>query len=269
MIGRLHRGNAPLVVSLFHGLGGDADSSYLHRVGLLLHQKLGASILRMNLRGQGEGFGRSRFIYHSGSAPDIYAVIKQAREFFPSAFHVGIGFSLSANMILNLAASEKRDGPDYVIAVNPPTDLEACCASLRRWKNRLYDASFVSKLRKDKAKRELFYKLSPVSIPYGSTLWDFDEIYTAREGGFKNRDHYYRECSSASRLKDILVKTTIIMSQDDPFIPCDSLLGVTLSSQTNVILAKSGGHLGYLEKTGRGYTRWMDNKILELVTAVI
>ena len=59
---------------LVHGLAGSADASYVVRVGRRL-SALGVRVVRVNLRGAGEGFGLARGIYHAGRSDDLRQVV--------------------------------------------------------------------------------------------------------------------------------------------------------------------------------------------------
>src|SRR2546427_369263 len=51
------------------------------------------------------------------------------------------------------------------------------------------------------------------------TLREFDEVYTAPDGGYQNADDYYDRAGARHVLAGIEVPTLIITAQDDPFIP--------------------------------------------------
>ena len=59
-----------------------------------------------------------------------------------------------------------------------------------------------------------------VFLPSGSekTILEFDKSYTAPAAGYKNVDDYYSKCSAKGYLENISVPTTILCSEDDPFI---------------------------------------------------
>ncbi len=55
---------------LVHGLAGCADANYMGRLSQRLIA-LGIRVVRMNLRGSGDGFGLARQIYHAGRSDDL------------------------------------------------------------------------------------------------------------------------------------------------------------------------------------------------------
>ena len=60
---------------LVHGLAGCADANYVVRVSRLLLE-LGIRVVRVNLRGSGDGFGLARQIYHAGRSDDLRQVVR-------------------------------------------------------------------------------------------------------------------------------------------------------------------------------------------------
>jgi predicted alpha/beta-fold hydrolase len=258
---RLARGSSDVVVYLFHGLGGDADRDYMRRIAALAWSQ-GHSVMAVNHRGAGEGRGGARHPYHSGATGDAATVIQAGRGFFPEHRHVAIGFSLSGNILLLLAGRDHHLAqPDAIIAANPPVDLDHCSRLMERGLNRIYDLRFVRMLRKQVRERYEFGLLDkPILIPAGSTLRDFDAIYTAPEGGFRDRADYYETCSSGPHLAAIATPTVILSSLDDPFAPGADIERQPRSSFVHLHMERTGGHMGYL---GRGVPsrRWLDAAI--------
>src|SRR5262245_6714409 len=131
---------------LFHGLGGSADSKYMQACGQALIEE-GHSVLLVNHRGSGEGSDYATGIYHSGAVADVAAVIRFAKAQRPKLRVTAVGFSLSANLLLNAGALVKRDLPDRIVAVNPPIDLHVTSKLMIQPQNLVYDQKFVRDLR--------------------------------------------------------------------------------------------------------------------------
>ncbi len=96
-------GTSDTRVVLVHGLSGDADSDYMRRTALVA-QRLGHHVWAVNLRNAGSGRGLARRPYHSGSVADLRAVLELSRAQDPHLRRVLVGFSLSGNLALLLAA---------------------------------------------------------------------------------------------------------------------------------------------------------------------
>jgi predicted alpha/beta-fold hydrolase len=251
------------VIYLFHGLGGNTDADYIQRTAALC-LKRGYTVYTINHRGCGAGAGRARHPYHSGRAEDLSAVIAFGRARHPRARHAAIGFSLSANALLLLLGGERaKVVPDYAVAVNAPIDLEACSRLLGQTLslNRIYDVRFLNLCRRDLAiKRRHGLLGARYNVPFLAKLRDFDEIYVAPAGGFKNREEYYDTCSAGKYVDRIRVPTVVLHAEDDPFIPLDGYRRAKFSPACRVHIEKVGGHMGYLSRTVTefGTRRWQD-----------
>ena len=244
-------GHTNTVVIFFHGLGGNAGSYYIRRnAGLAAAQ--GHSIISVNHRGAGQGQGLARKPYHCGSTRDVAAVFGYARKRFPGRRIVALGFSLSAAMLVLLLGRDKHlEQPDAALAINPPGDLEACSQRLLRGMNRLYDRRFLNLFQ-----AHVQGHPEAPALPSIATLRDFDEAYTAPQGGFKDRADYYAQCSCGPHLAHVETPLVLLSSEDDPFAPASDLGPASSSVHRHV--ERHGGHCGYLGRTPHGTFRWMD-----------
>lgn len=177
----------------------------------------------------------------------------------PHHKHVAIGFSLSANALLLLAAKVRAEvQPDLAIAVNGPINLERASLLLQEGLNRVYEIRFTKEL-------ERYMKMNrPQDIGDFSLvkdLRDFDDLYTAPLGGFKNKEDYYETCSAKQYLSKINIPTVILTSEDDPFVSVEDYLDGEYSPLVALHIEKHGGHMGYLTKKGLGHERWLDHAL--------
>ena len=268
---RIARGTSGRVVYLFHGLGGSVDRDYMQRAAARFGA-LGDSIVAVNHRGCGEGAGLARRPYHSGVMEDAAAVIGLGRSWFPKARHLAIGYSLSANILLLLLGKDV-DGelpkPDAVLAVNPPVDLDACSLRMERGLNRLYDLRFMRLLRREvEARFKAGLLAKPLSLPRFATLRDFDDAYTAPEGGFQNKEDYYATCSSGPHLASIRLPAVILGAEDDPIAPGADVRKYAFSETVRVHIEPHGGHVGYLSRDLPG-RRWLEEALVHYARIVV
>ncbi len=263
-------GAADVVLYLFHGLGGSGEADYMKRQVMLARQR-GYKVYAVNHRGCGAGRGLARGPYHSGRGDDMGEVIRFGRQRHPDHFHVGVGFSLSGNAMLLLASGVRGVvPPDLAVSVNAPIQLERSVIALKRGFSRLYDLRFNIRCRRDVRRRFRDGLLENCyDIPVLGTLHDFDDIYTAPEGGFKHREDYYATCSSARYLKQIDIPTVMLTSKDDPMVDYRDYLDADLSSKIHFHLEERGGHMGYLhrERTPLGTNRWLDYALDRYISA--
>jgi predicted alpha/beta-fold hydrolase len=248
-------GSKNVVVYLFHGLGGSADAAYMQRTALIC-QRLGYHVFLNNHRGCGQGVGLATEPYHSGRSEDLSEVIGYGRRLFPGHLHLAVGFSLSANALLLLCAGVRAKAlPDGAIAVNGPIHLDRASIKLTQGLNLIYDQRFVLELKRY-VKENLPQGLERLQSV--TTLRDFDELYTAPIGGFKNRADYYQRCSAKPQLKNIQLPVVLLTAKDDPFVSPEDYVEAELSDHVLLHLEESGGHMGYLMQQERGFQRWLD-----------
>jgi predicted alpha/beta-fold hydrolase len=104
------------------------------------------------------------------------------------------------------------------------------------------------------------------------TIRDFDERYTAVDGGYKDADDYYRRASALRLIPSIRVPSLIIHAQDDPFIPFQPLFDADVTSNPYVLLLAPprGGHVGFVAAdTNNGEDRfWAENRAVEFCRLV-
>jgi len=257
---RVAPGQTGTVLYLFHGLGGSADADYMRRSAAMFWGQ-GHTVVATNHRGAGEGRGLAARPYNMGSTADIAAVLETGRRLFPDQLHVAVGFSLSATVLLLLLSRDREKGlsqPDRAIAVNPVVNMERCSRRMSRGLNRLYDIRFVNTLRRQIHERWKSGLMSEcVDISRTMTLREFDAVFTAPSGGFRDRDDYYEQCTCGPHLRQIQVPSVILSSLDDPFATARDFEGLEIAAATHLHIEPRGGHMGYL---GRGIPRrrWMD-----------
>lgn len=267
-----HPGHTNSVVSLYHGLSGDVHADYMQRTALLC-RRLGHTVVLVNHRGAGVGAPYAKHPYHSGRSEDVSEVLKALRQKFPGKKQIAIGYSMSGNILLCLLGGFRgEEKPDGAITVNAPVNLERGATLLKSGFNRVYDIRFVKRLRQDireKYRRGLIDK--QYAIPWWSTVHEFDRIYTAEAGGFKDREDYYTTCSAMSYMGNIDRPTYMLTAADDPFIAVEDYHRLSLPKNMHLHVESCGGHLGYISKkpTPLGSYRWMDYYLNEALSALI
>ena len=268
LVVRAFAGTSGLRVHLFHGLSGSADADYMRRTAHALRAR-GHAVWAVNHRGCGEGRGLARGPYHAGSAEDLAAVLQASREDGEDARHVAIGFSLSGNaLVLGLARGLVPEDTGW-IAVCPPVDIARTTDDLRRGLRRLYELRFLWRLRRAVRERRLDGLAErDVDIPLFASLRAFDGLYTAPEGGFRDADDYYARCSCGPHLADVRTPGVVLAAADDPFVDPRAYDAVRVPEEVLLHLERTGGHVGFLERRGRGIGRWLDEALVHYVEAL-
>ncbi len=244
------------IILLVHGLTGSASSNYLIRITQALVQQ-GFLVMRMNLRGCGEGKGLAKKLYYGGCSEDTRAVLLWLAAKFPNSPVTQMGFSLGANVTLKMAGEMGNNiagNIDSLAAISPPLDLEA---SVHLMSKTIFNTHFVAALKREIAQLNVQFSFS--------NLYEFDDIYTAPQNGFKNAHDYYKHCSSQHFIEKITLPTFILHAKDDPVVGIKSFLRLPQKKNFDNLITNNGGHLGWLGPTGSYGYRWMDKAVLQWV----
>lgn len=258
---------------LVHGLEGCTDSHYMIGIGQKAW-RAAFNVVRMNQRNCGGTEHLTPTLYHGGLSQDLYAVIKELvdRDQLPAICIVG--YSMGGNLALKLAGEVGATLPQLtgIVAVCPNIHPAACVTALQQPRNWIYHTYFLSNLkRRLKRKAQWFpgkWDLAPLDSI--RTLWEFDEYYTAKDGGFRDAADYYDQSGARHVLDKITVPTLLITAQDDPFIPFETFEIAPLRSNSAIqFLAPShGGHCGFLQRPRDDEDLyWAENRILDFLQA--
>src|SRR5271169_768956 len=211
-----------LTLLIVHGLEGSSQSGYM--LGTAAKAlAAGMNVVRMNMRNCGNTEKLTSTLYHSGLSGDLAAVVRQLiREDHLTRIAL-VGYSMGANLVLNLVGEWGTAKPDQVLAsatVSPVMDLAASSRALHNRSNIVYELKFVRGLsRLFRRKAKLFPGRYDVSrLQNISSIREFDEKITAPYSGFKDADDYYAKVSSSRRAERIAIPSLILYSADDPFI---------------------------------------------------
>lgn len=241
------------------GLGGSARSSYIKRLGLKCVQK-GYRVVRLNLRGTGQGKGLAAKPYHACCSDDVAAVLRELGYANVSI----VGCSLGGTIALRLGRDpEVQPYVRRIIAICPPLDLQPAVKRIDA--HFFYRRYFVYSLKQEVRTNA---RLLNVSLPEGfnriRTLYEFDDVYTGPQAGFEGADDYYAEGSLGQQWDRILYPTRVLFSGDDPFVEPQISSDTPTPRHVRLAMTDRGGHLGFLaspwSQTGM---RWLDTVILD------
>jgi predicted alpha/beta-fold hydrolase len=233
---------------IVHGLGGSDASTYTVSLGRLAFAR-GWHVVRMNMRGCGDGEALCPLLYNAGLDTDLLAVVDEILRRVPRLALAG--FSLGANLALLMLGRRRSvlpPGLATAVAVSPPVDLSACADAIRAPRNRLYEARFVRMLaqayrRRASTRPDLF----PADLERGlGSVRAFDDRITAPFGGFENAADYYARSSAGPWLASIDRPTLMLAAADDPMIPVASVERWPLSPSVTLEVTPTGGHVGFV-----------------------
>ncbi len=276
LLGYSHWQNNPRAsptVVLVHGLEGSADSHYMHGITAKAYSA-GFNVLRMNQRTCGGTDHLTPTLYNSGRSKDFRRILHELTVMEGMNRIWFIGYSMGGNLVLK-AAGEL--GSSYssltgIVAVSPNIDPSQCVAALEQPGNWLYHRHFLSGLKaRMKRKAKIFPgKWDLDALRSIKSIRQFDEVFTARDGGYTNCADYYDRAGARHVMQDIAVPTLIITAHDDPFIPFSmfDIPAIKRNPNIKLLTPRYGGHCGFLQKGRAGGDHfWAEQKILEVVSA--
>lgn len=241
------------LIILLHGLEGHAQRPYVTAAAKLFNGN-GVDAVCVNFRGCSGEDNLLYRSYHSGATDDLEAVVTHAisNKNYSKIYLKGI--SLGGNLILKYLG-ERNNLPQEIkaaIAVSVPCYLYGSAKELHAFKNTLFHDRFKRHLvNRLKIKQKKFTnELSAEAIASIKTLYDFDNVYTAKAHGFKNAEAYYEACSSLQFLPKIKTPTLIINALNDSFLSPECYPVKEAKNNPNLYLEmpKHGGHMGFIAK---------------------
>ena len=176
-------------------------------------------------------------------------------------------------MTLLTLAREKAGLPDAwaaAIAVCPPLDMSRCADALELGGNFIYQNRFTRSLCRSYRVRQ---RLAPERYALGrergiTTLREFDDVVTAHYGGYHDAEHYYRTVSTGPWLEKIDRATLVLGTNNDPFIPHESLVGWPLSEHVRVEIADGAGHVGFVAPSRAPRYFWAADRIVDFIEVI-
>jgi predicted alpha/beta-fold hydrolase len=258
----------PITVIL-HGLGGTASSPHVQRLAVMLLGR-GVRVVRVNLRGAGEGVSLARGVYHACRSEDVRAALRFVRGWGESPLWL-VGLSLGGGLALRVAGELNERpvaGLTRVAAVCPPIDLVRCCELLGAPANHYYNQMFVRIVVAEARERQRhFPDLPPLRLPSRLTFRQFDELYTAPRCGFAGALDYYRRGSVVDLVPSIPVPTFILTARDDPFITVEPLERMRLPRHVQTRIVPNGGHVGFVGWDSAWGVRWAERRVVDWLMA--
>lgn len=248
------QGSQPYTLSLFHGLGGDAQADYIRRSAAIAFD-MGWNVILVNHRGSLPHLKANK-TYHSGRGEDAEQVIAWARKKFPNTKQFALGFSMSGSILLNLLSYRHGyEQPDAAVVVNAPLRLDRSSELLRKGFSKIYDYRFYLILKKIILEKDPDQKL-PL---FGPTV-QIDRLYTAPKNGFSDENDYYNKCSAWEHVGKIKTPTFVLTSMDDPFVDFTNYQTAVWNENVHLTYQKYGGHMGYYSKKNdpKYGRRWLD-----------
>jgi len=244
-------GSVPPLLVLFHGLEGSSSSHYAQAFAVVAAAH-GWDFAVPHFRGCSGELNLAPRAYHSGDHEEIDWVLRRFQSEQPERPVLAVGVSLGGNALLRWAAEWGQEASRVVsgiAAVCAPLDLAASGAHIDQGFNRrVYARMFLrTMVSKAEAKWRQFPGLFDLEAARrATTLYAFDNVFTAPLHGFRDTDDYWRRAASKPRLADIGVPALVVNARNDPFVPSSSLpTQSSVGSAVTLWQPGSGGHVGF------------------------
>ncbi|MBP0129315.1 MAG: alpha/beta fold hydrolase [Nitrospira sp.] len=256
---------------LVHGLEGSSESHYMQGIAAKAY-RAGINVIRLNQRTCGGTEQLTPTLYNSGLSQDYRAIVQELASLDRLTRIWLVGYSMGGNLILKAAGElgSSEAALAGAIAVCPNIDPTQCAKALEEPRNWLYHYHFLTKLKaRMKRKAALFpWRWDLTELDRIHLISQFDDRYTASDGGYASGPDYYDRAGSRHVLDKIAVPTTIVTAQDDPFIPYSmfSLAAIKRNPLIRLTSPRYGGHCGFIQGTQSNEDRfWVESRIVESI----
>ena len=264
------RAASPTVV-LVHGLEGSSESPYMRGIAEKAY-RLGFNIVRMNQRTCGGTEHLTPTLYNSGLSEDYRIIIEELVRVDKLSRIWLIGYSMGGNLVLKAAGEigTTERALAGVAAVCPNIDPTVCARALETPRNWIYHRHFLTRLKSRLRRKAALFpgKWDLRGLEHISRISEFDDRYTAPDGGYRNGADYYDRAGARHVLDLIAVPTLIITAQDDPFIPHSmfTVPSVSRHPRIRIVAPRHGGHCGFIHREDeREDAYWAENRIVDFL----
>lgn len=242
---------APLVV-LFHGLEGSSASHYAQAFASQTARR-GWRLALPHFRGCSGEINMAPRAYHSGDAQEIDWMLKACHNHHAGPV-LAVGVSLGGNALMRWAGEigvAARPFTRAIAAISAPLDLTASGHAIDRGLNRhIYTRMFLQTMKPRAMEKLAQYPglFDAQALMAATTLYDFDNAFTAPVHGFDNTDDYWLRASAKPGLSKIRVPALVLNARNDPFVPAWSLPQAHEVGQwVTLWQPATGGHVGFPE----------------------
>lgn len=256
---------------LVHGLEGSSESRYMRGISAKAY-RAGFNVIRMNQRTCGGTEHLTSTLYNSGLSGDYRTILNELAHRDGLDRIWLIGYSMGGNLVLKAAGELSQTEPALagVAAVCPNINPTVCARALEEPRNFIYHRHFLTRLKSRLRKKAALLpgKWDLSQLDRIATISEFDDRYTAHDGGYRDGADYYDRAGARHVLDAIAVPTLIITAQDDPFIPYSMFTVPTIQRHPHICVAapRYGGHCGFFHRGRNGEDPyWAENRIVDFL----
>jgi predicted alpha/beta-fold hydrolase len=234
--------------------------------------RAGFNVIRMNQRTCGGTEHLTPTLYNSGLSGDYRTILGELTHQDGLDRIWLVGYSMGGNLVLKAAGELGASEPAFagVIAVCPNIDPTHCVRALEQPRNWVYHRHFLVSLKARLRRKAALFpdKWDLSGLDRIARISEFDDRYTARDGGYLNGPDYYDRAGSRHVLDSIAVPTLIITAQDDPFIPYPmfAIRPIQQHPRISLVAPRHGGHCGFFQWGRNGEdSYWAENRVVDFM----
>ncbi len=246
----------------FHGWEGSEDSTYVLSCARFVYE-LGYSVFRLNFRDHGDTHHLNRDLFHSARLSEVENAFRQVASRVGDLPVYLVGFSLGGNFALRVVKScsnKPVTNLKHVFAISPVIDPLRSSPIIDE--NKLIQRYFHKKWTASMAKKQAAFPgvYDFTEVLAERTVMGMSDVFIRSYSEFESADEYFHAYGiQDDDLIDTRVRTSIVMSNDDPVLNASDVMKLNLSSQVTRIMLDHGGHNGFFQSL-RGPT-WYDDYI--------
>lgn len=184
-----------------------------------------------------------------------------------------LGISLGGNALMCWAGEAGQAASHQVssvVSICSPLDLTASGRAIDTGFNKWVYARMFLQTMKPRALAKLRQHpglFDAQLLSRATTLYEFDNVFTAPLHGYKNTDDYWARASAKPRLQHIAIPALVLNARNDPFIPAESLPKQNeVSRHVTLWQPADGGHVGFVSGTFPGDLLEMPKAVMEWMT---
>jgi hypothetical protein len=262
--------HAPLLV-LFHGLEGSSSSHYAQ--AFAQEAKLrGWHMAVPHFRGCSGELNWAPRAYHSGDFEEVGWMLSRFQMQHQGPIFA-VGISLGGNALMRWAGEMGHSANQVVqgiASVCSPIDLTASGHAIDSGFNKAVYARMFLATMKPRAMQKLAQfpgLFDQQELRAASTLYAFDNVFTAPLHGFNGTDDYWDRASAKPGLSRVQVPALVLNARNDPFIPADCLpTQDQVSDHVTLWQPEEGGHVGFASGTFPADLQEMPWAVMEWMT---
>ncbi|HEY6260323.1 MAG TPA: alpha/beta fold hydrolase [Nitrospiraceae bacterium] len=265
-----HRTACQTVV-LVHGLEGCSESHYMRGIAAKAY-RAGFNVVRMNQRTCGGTEHLTPTLYNSGLSQDYRTILHELARVDGLDRVWLVGYSMGGNLVLKAAGETGSSEAALAgtVAVCPTIDPPQCVEALEQPRNWMYHRRFLAKLKARLRRKAALFpgKWDLKELDSITRLREFDDRYTAPDGGYAGEADYYNRTGAYHVLDSVAIPALIITAQDDPFIPYSMFTGPLIQRHPRIrmIAPRHGGHCGFIHRAQSGEDPyWAENRIMDFL----